>query len=118
MIGVIPRWLSGSGDPELLKLVPGLERCDEPTRLFAATGPGFLRDRWIIVSRQDFGISAPWRTVFLLLGGRALGLADRLSPAKLRETPFKFELFRADFFREDLRELLVQKPELIKIHDF
>lgn len=52
------------------------------------------------------------------LGGGTFGLGDRLGSVQLRKTFLEFELFRADFLREDLRELLVQKPELIKIHGY
>ena len=116
MVGLIPGRLIGIGYPELLKPAPRLERSDEPARLFPATGPGFLRSHRVTVFRQNFWISASWRPVGLLLGGGTLGLADRLGPVDLCETLFKFELFCTDFFREDLRELLVQEPEFIKIH--
>lgn len=52
------------------------------------------------------------------LGEGVLGLADRLSPAEHRKTLLQLELFHADFLRKDLRELLMQKPEFIKIHAF
>ena len=110
MVCLIPGWLIGIGYPELLKPAPGLERRDDPARLFPATGPGFLRSRRVTVFRQNFWISASWRPVGLLFGGGTLGLA----PVELCETIFKFELFCTDFFREDLRELLMQEPELIK----
>ena len=112
MVCLIPGWLIGIGYPELLKPAPGLERRDDPARLFPATGPGFLRSRRVTVFRQNFWISASWRPVGLVFGGGTLGLA----PVELCETIFKFELFCTDFFREDLRELLMQEPELIKIH--
>lgn len=54
----------------------------------------------------------------MFLGRAVSGLGDWLGPVELRETFLQFEFLRADFLREDLRELLVQKPELIKIHGF
>lgn len=113
MVGLIPGRLIAIGYPELLKPAPRLECCDDPAGLFSAAGPGFLRSRRVAVFRQNFWISAP---VGLLLGGGTLGLADRLGPVELCETLFQFELLCTNFFRENVRELLMQAPEFIKIH--
>jgi hypothetical protein len=53
----------------------------------------------------------------VLLGG-ASGFGDRLSPVELGKTFLEFKLFRCDLLREDSGELLVEKPELIKIHGY
>lgn len=113
MVGLIPGRLIGIGYPELLKPAPRLECCDDPARLFPATRPGFLGSRRVTVFRENFWIAASCRPVGPLLGGPTLGLAD---PVEMCETLFKFELLCADFFREDLCELLVQEPEFTKIH--
>ncbi|OAF19359.1 hypothetical protein AXW67_36870 [Bradyrhizobium neotropicale] len=115
-VALIRGRLIGIGYPELFKPVPRLERRDDPAGLFSAAGPGFLRSRRVAVFRQNFWISASWRPVGLLLGGGTLGLADRLGPVELCETLFKFELLCTNFFRENVRELLMQAPEFIKIH--
>jgi hypothetical protein len=118
VLDLIVRRLSEFGDPELLKPLPRLQCYGEPARLFAAAGPGFLGGRRITVFRQNLWIFAPRRPVSGLFGRRTFCLADWVSHVELRKTLLQFELFRADFFRENLRELLMQKPELIKIHGF
>ena len=41
-----------------------------------------------------------------------------IGAAQLRETPLQIELFSRDPFREELGELFVQKPKLVKIECF
>lgn len=53
----------------------------------------------------------------MLLGGTS-GFGDRLGSVELGKTFLEFELFRCDLLREDLGELLVEKPELIKVHGY
>jgi len=53
----------------------------------------------------------------VLLGGPS-SFGDWLGSVELGKTFFEFELFRRDLLREDLGELLVEKPELIKIHGY
>lgn len=53
-----------------------------------------------------------------MLSGGTSGLGGWLGSVELGKTFLEFELFRRDLLRENLRELLVQKPELIKIHRY
>src|SRR5947207_7057522 len=95
-------------DHELFDLVTGLQRGREPARLLPATRPGLGR---------LLGISIFWEYARILPAFarcasrvRSLRLAHLLLAPKLRQSLLKLTLFRRQSNRQDLTELLMERP--------
>jgi hypothetical protein len=102
-------------DQEVFQSVSGPDCCDKPARLLAPARPRLRWRGWVAVFWKNFWIFAPGPIV-VRPRRRALNLAGQVGVVQAREALLQFELFRGDFLREDLCQLLVQEPEFVEVH--
>src|SRR4051794_1046965 len=86
---------------ELLELVSGLKRGNQPARLFATTGPSLRRLEWIGIFRRHLWIFAAGRLARACLSGAPFGSAECLRAVELRKALFQLLFFRSNLFGKD-----------------